>query len=278
MKFLAPMAVGLALIGSVAMADAIKNPLKDGETWKDLAGDVLGDVVPAEGADLFAVDAPYRAHDAAIVPLRITQDAGSDQRIDKLTIVVDENPSPVVAEFEFGPNMGHIDLETRVRVDMYSNIRVIAETADGGHFMNGRFVKASGGCSAPALKGMEQAMANAGKMRLKLFDQVAAAGTTSLPASNGRQQAQVMIRHPNYSGMQRNQVTNLFIPAFFVHELEVFQGDERLFRMEGGISISEDPVFRFSYTPNGAEQFRVRAVDTDGSVFEQVFDIQGQAT
>ena len=87
-----------------------------------------------------------------------------------------------------------------------------------------------------------------------------------------------MIRHPNYSGMQRNQVTNLFIPAFFVHELEVFQGDERLFRMEGGISISEDPVFRFSYTPNGAEQFRVRAVDTDGSVFEQVFDIQGQAT
>ena len=181
MKFLAPMAVGLALIGSVAMADAIKNPLKDGETWKDLAGDVIGDVVPEEGAELFAVDAPYRAHDAAIVPLRITQDAGSDQRIDKLTIVVDENPSPVVAEFEFGPNMGHIDLETRVRVDMYSNIRVIAETADGGHFMNGRFVKASGGCSAPALKGMEQAMANAGKMRLKLFDQVAATGTTSLP-------------------------------------------------------------------------------------------------
>lgn len=266
--------MGLLLMGGVAAADAIKNPLKDGETWEVLAEDVIGDAVTEDGSALFSVDAPYRAHDAAIVPIRITQDTGSSQQIDRLTIVVDENPSPVVAEFEFGPSMGHIDLETRVRVDMYSNVRVIAETADGGHFMGGRFVKASGGCSAPALKGMEQAMASAGKMRLKLFDQVAAVSE----ASTGRQQAQVMIRHPNYSGMQRNQVTQLFIPAFFVHELEVFQGDERLFRMEGGISISEDPVFRFSYTPNGAEQFRVRAVDTDGSVFEQVFDIQGQAT
>ncbi|MFK7943686.1 MAG: quinoprotein dehydrogenase-associated SoxYZ-like carrier [Paracoccaceae bacterium] len=273
---IASVALGLVLIGSFAMADAIKNPLKDGETWADLAYDVIGDAVPKNGATLFSVDVPYRAHDAAIVPVRITQDLSSDHRIDKLTIVVDENPSPLVAAFEFGPNMGHIDLETRVRVDMYSNVRVIAETADGGQWMNGRFVKASGGCSAPALKGMEAAMANAGKMRLKLFDTVGLSET--LPSSSGRKQAQVMIRHPNYSGMQRNQVTNLFIPAFFVHELEVFQGDEILFRMEGGISISEDPVFRFSYTPNGAETFRIRATDTDGQVFEQVFDIEGKAT
>ena len=283
-KSLISAAMGLMLMGGVATAETLKNPLKEGETWADLAYDVIGDAVPQDGEALFSVDAPYRAHDAAIVPVRISQDLGSDKQIDKLTIVVDENPSPIVAEFEFGPNMGHIDLETRVRVDMYSNIRVIAETADGGHWMNGRFVKASGGCSAPALKGMDQALANAGKMRLKLFDAVAPAAaipvktTESPPASNGRKQAQVMIRHPNYSGMQRNQVTQLFIPAFFVHELEVFQGDERLFRMEGGISISEDPVFRFSYTPNGADTFRVRAVDTDGQVFEHVFDVQDEAT
>lgn len=268
-------ALGLMFFAGVATADAVKNPLKDGETWSDLAPDVIGDVTPEDGAPLFSIEAPYRAHDAAIVPVHITQSQTSGDRITRMTIVVDENPSPVVAAFEFGPDMGHIDLETRVRVDLYSNIRVIAETGDGKLWMNGRFVKASGGCSAPALKGMEAALANAGKMRLKVFEPAAVQTTV---ASSGRKQAQVMIRHPNYSGMQRNQVTQLFIPAFFVHELEVFQGDDRLWRMEGGISISEDPVFRFSYTPNGAETFRVRAVDTDGNVYEQTFEIDGKAT
>ncbi len=267
-------AMGLLLMGTPALAEEIKNPLKDGETWADLSYDVIGDVVPQDGAVLFSVDAPYRAHDAAIVPLHIKQDPTSDQTITKLIIVVDENPAPVVAEFDFTPDMGHIDLETRVRVDSYSNIRVIAQTADGSMFMNGRFVKASGGCSAPALKGMQAALDNAGKMRMKLFE---AAEQTTM-GSSGRKQAQVMIRHPNYSGMQRNQVTQLFIPAFFVQELEVFQGDAKLWSMEGGISISEDPVFRFSYLPNGASSFRVRAVDTDGTVYEQNFDIEDKAT
>lgn len=269
-------ALGLLFLTGAASAEAVKNPLKDGESWADLAPDVIGEVSPQDGAGLFAVDAPYRAHDAAIVPVHITQNQTSSDRITKMTIVVDENPSPVVAAFEFGPAMGHIDLETRVRVDLYSNIRVVAETEDGQIWMNGRFVKASGGCSAPALKGMEAALANAGKMRLKLFEP--AAVQTTAASSSGRRQAQVMIRHPNYSGMQRNQVTNLFIPAFFVHELEVFQGDERLWRMEGGISISEDPVFRFSYTPNGSDTIRVRAVDTDGNVYEQSFETIDKAT
>lgn len=270
-------AIGFALATIPTGADEVKNPLQPGATWDDLAYDVIGEASPAEGAALFSVDAPYRAHDAAIVPVHIKQVPTSEQTITGMIIVVDENPSPVVARFEFGPGMGHIDLETRVRVDLYSNIRVIAETADGGTFMNGRFVKASGGCSAPALKGMEAAIANAGTMRLKLFDTDGLVTSVAAPAS-ALKQAQVMIRHPNYSGMQRNQVTNLFIPAFFVRELEVFQGDERLWRMEGGISISEDPVFRFSYVPNGADTFHVRAVDTDGTVYEQTFEVRDGAS
>ncbi|MEO1602119.1 MAG: quinoprotein dehydrogenase-associated SoxYZ-like carrier [Pseudomonadota bacterium] len=265
--------IGAILLAGSAWAGEVKNPLRASETWTDLAYDVIGEASPQDGASLFEVDAPYRAHDAAIVPVRVTQHALSDKRIARMTMVVDENPAPVVATFEFGPSMGHIDLETRVRVDQYSNLRVIAETEDGQIWMNGRFVKASGGCSAPALKGMDEANASAGKMKLRLFD----AAAKPVAASSSRREAQVMIRHPNYSGMQRNQITQLFIPAFFVSELEVFQGEERLFRMEGGISISEDPVFRFSYTPNGAAEIRVRATDTDGNVFERSFDADSKA-
>ena len=41
-----------------------------------------------------------------------------------------------------------------------------------------------------------------------------------------------------------------------------------LFTMTGGISISENPVFRFFYNDNGATSLTVRATDTEGNVFE----------
>ena len=81
-------------------------------------------------------------------------------------------------------------------------------------------------------------------------------------------EAQIMIQHPNHSGLQMDQVTHLYIPPFFVHSLKVWQGDDLLLAMEGGISISEDPNIRFSYVPTDARPFRVEAVDTDNRVYK----------
>jgi sulfur-oxidizing protein SoxY len=138
-----------------------------------------------------------------------------------------------------------------------SNVRAIAGTEDGETLMTGSFVKASGGCSAPATSG--DALAGLGEMRLREF------GATE----DGRREAQVMIRHPQFSGLQRDQLTQLWIPAHFIDRLEVRQGDELLFALTGGISISENPVFRFRYLDNGAPGFQVYVKDTEGQVFEQ---------
>jgi sulfur-oxidizing protein SoxY len=230
---------------------------------------MIGDVALSDGAALFEFDAPFRAYDAATVPIRITQNPDSGARIENLVLVIDENPSPVVAEFTFGEGMGLLDLETRVRVNQYSNVRAIATTDAGEAFMAGGFVRASGGCSAPAQKDAAAAMASIGKMKLRQLDDLVSANQPA--QSSARRAAQIMIRHPNYSGLQRNQITRLFIGARFINELEVFQGEDLLFGMYAGISISEDPSIRFSYDDNGAETLRVRAVDTDGAVFEQSF-------
>jgi sulfur-oxidizing protein SoxY len=74
--------------------------------------------------------------------------------------------------------------------------------------------------------------------------------------------------------LQRDQVTLLYVPAFFVRELRIWQGDEPVLAMDGGISISEDPNIRFSYLPNGATSFRVEAVDTDGHVFKGEWPVE----
>ncbi len=261
--------IGLATSGlasSPLLADEIRNPLIAGETWVDLKGDIVGDAEILDGNHLFSLEAPYRAHDAATVPITISQVEGSDAQIVRLTLIVDENPAPVAAEFEFGEAMGALNLETRVRINAYSNVRALAETADGKIYMTGRFVKASGGCSAPAMKDEESALAMIGKMKLKLFD----GAQQTVP---GRREAQIMMRHPNYSGLQRNQITQLYIPALFVHEMEVSQGEDLLFRMTAGISISEDPSFRFTFDDSGKGSVEVKASDTDGRAFERRFDL-----
>ena len=112
-----------------------------------------------------------------------------------------------------------------------------------------------------------------GQMQLRQFEPQPAAEAGAM--SMARQEAQVMIRHPNYSGLQRDQVTQLFVPAHFIDTLEVRQGEDLLFQMTGGISISENPVFRFAYSDNGATSLTVRATDTEGNVFEQVLPKSG---
>ena len=262
MRLLHAAAVALLIAGPVCAADNVpNNPLTDSESWTELRGDIVGEAAIADGSAVFTVDAPYRANDAATVPIHIVQTDPSAM-IREAKVVIDENPAPVAGDFTFGDAMAPLDFELRVRVNQYSNVRVIADTGEG-LLMNGRFVKASGGCSAPASKNPELALASMGEMKLKLF------GDTSAQMSTPRREAQIMIRHPNYSGLQRDQITQLFIAAHFIDTIEVTQGDELLFRMEGGISISENPVFRFDYADNGSTTLHVRATDTEGNVFEQ---------
>ena len=259
MKLLAATAIAFAL-GFGAAGAEVANPLKDEGSWSEIRGDIVENPGAIEMAgDAVEIEAPERAHDAAVVPVRITAGNGAP-RITGLTLVVDENPAPMAGRFEFGPSMGPLDFETRLRVAQYSNLRAIATTEDGRTLMTGRFVKASGGCSAPAMKDPETARRTQGQMKVKTFE-----------SENGRAEAQVMLRHPNYSGLQRDQITHLFVPANFITDMEVYQGGELLFRMEGGISISENPTFRFKYDDDGSASIRVKATDTEGNVYTREF-------
>ncbi len=232
------------------------------DPWPELARDIFNGRTLDDGAGLIAIDMPYRAEDAAIVPvtLRATLPPGDTRAVKAITLVIDQNPAPVAATFQIGAAVTMIS--TRVRVDSYTNVHAVAELSDGKLYVSTTFVKASGGCSAPTTKNLEQANADLGQMRFRQF-----AKLTDGPAT-GRREAQIMIRHPNNSGLQRDQVTLLYIPAFFIRTLRVLQGDQLVLAMEGGISISQDPNIRFSYLPNGAAAFQVEAVDTSGHVFK----------
>ncbi len=82
-----------------------------------------------------------------------------------------------------------------------------------------------------------------------------------------RKEAVVMIKHPNNTGMQMDQETHLYIPARYIETLRINQGDSLIFAVTGGISISENPNFRFDYIADGSGKVDVSASDTKGTKF-----------
>jgi sulfur-oxidizing protein SoxY len=252
----ATVAFALAL-GAGGTWAAAPEPL---DPWPELARDIFNGRPLADGAGILTIEMPRRAEDAAVVPvtLRTTLPQGDTRSVKTITLVIDMNPAPVAATFQLGPRSGVSEISTRVRVDTYTNVHAVAELSDGSLHAVATYVKASGGCSAPAAKNPLEAKASLGQMR---FRQFAAA------ASSSPREAQVMVRHPNNSGLQMDQVTRLYVPLFIVREIKVWQGDDLVLAVEGGISLSEDPNIRFTYRPNGAATFRTEAVDTNGEVF-----------
>ena len=61
---------------------------------------------------------------------------------------------------------------------------------------------------------------------------------------------------------------------FFVENLKIWQGDDLMVAVDGGIAISEDPNIRFNYKPNGAANFRAEAVDTSKHLFKDEWTVE----
>ena len=261
-----------AIVLGAQMAPAATPGVND--PWPGLVQDIFNNRPMNDGADVIGIEMPYRAEDAAIVPvtLRTRLPAGDNRRVLRITLVIDQNPAPMAAKFELGPDANVTEISTRVRVNNYTDVHAVAELSDGKLYMTKTYVKASGGCSAPAAKNALEAKARLGQMRYRQF-----ARSGQGPAS-GTREAQIMIGHPSHSGLQMDQVTQLYIPAFFVYELRLWQDDSLVLAMEGGISISEDPNIRFTYVSNGAKRFRAEARDTEGHVFQKEWNADDSGT
>lgn len=261
----------LPLLATAATTDAPAHELGS-DRWQELKAAFFGDRAIVDGSALVSLDAPKRAHDAAVVPVTVhAVDGGLD--IKQLHLIVDKNPVPLAGIFKFdGVRSDWQSLETRIRINEYTNVRAIAELDDGSLHMATRFVKASGGCSAPAMADMEKAMARAGKMRI-LLDKIS--DNTAEVSS----EATIKISHPNNSGMQFDQVSRNYIPAFFVHSIGAELNGEKLLTVETNFSMSENPVVRFQFEPSpDAKELTVFAIDSKNNRFEQAIDIGTNTT
>jgi sulfur-oxidizing protein SoxY len=258
--------IAIALL-DFAVRGANAEPPAPQDPWPGLASEIFKGRPLADGTGLLAIEMPGRAEDAAIVPvtIRATLARTDTRHVRSFTIVIDENPAPLAAIFTIGPSAIVPSISTRVRINSYTNVHAVAELSDGKLYVVKTYVKASGGCSAPAVKNAEQT--GVGEMRFRHL-------AKSAEAESNMRTAQIMIRHPNNSGLQMDQITRLYVPAFFVDSLKIWQGDELLLAMEGSIAISENPNIRFTYAAHSSA-LRAEATDTSGQVFRGSFQVSG---
>ncbi len=251
--------MGFAVAAASAARGQDANPANS-VVWQKVHASVFANA-PLQAADnVITLDTPKRAEDAAIVPVAIRSQfpQAKERFIERIWLIVDNNPSPIAAVFNFTLESGRADIETRIRIEEYTHVRAVALTNDGKLYMAANYVKASGGCSAPAGKDAVAAKANLGKMRFRI-DESAAPGRPAL--------AQLMISHPNDSGLAMDQLTRTYAAPHFVRQVKVSHAGKLVMSAEVDFSISENPNFRFYFVPDAGGQLEANIVDNQDLEF-----------
>jgi len=201
--------------------------------------------------------APLRAAYGASVPVKVVSKLPQrpDLHVRRLYVVVDKNPSPVAAVLDLTTEVGQADFETRLRVDEYSHVRVVSELSNGELHTDSRYVKTSGGCSAPPNR---DALHLIGRTQLKVTGEVRMNQPTA---------ADVTVMHPNDTGFELNQVTVMYIPPHFVRSIKVSYAQRKVFDADLDFSVSENPTLRFNFVPHGSGELRAEVTDSKDAQF-----------
>ncbi|HET6375759.1 MAG TPA: thiosulfate oxidation carrier complex protein SoxZ, partial [Methylocella sp.] len=84
---------------------------------------------------------------------------------------------------------------------------------------------------------------------------------------------QLSIRHPNFSGMQRDPVSQGYTPPRFLKSADLTFGGETVLHLESDISLSADPAITFALKPQGKGKLEVLAQDSDNVIFKHSFEL-----
>lgn len=195
---------------------------------------------------------PLRAAFGASVPVKVVSRLAQapDRHVRRMVLLVDKNPSPVAIQLDLSTDIGQADLETRLRVDEYSHMRIVSELSDGSLHMASRYVKVSGGCTQPPNRDQ---LHNIGKTVMRTPEGVRFGAATPVDLT---------VVHPNDTGFELNQQTVMFIPPHFVRSIKVSYAGRRLFEAETEFSVSENPSLRFNFVPRQPGELRADVEDT----------------
>ncbi len=220
-----------------------------------------------EDAPFIKLTAPRRAESGAQVPFEIfvDQTQADANAIKTIYVLVDSNPIPMTATYHLTELLGQFSLATRIRMEMDSFVRVVGETADGKLYMAAIEIRAAGGCGGTVDSNDAEVRTSAGKIKMNVESPVIVGAVT--PAT-------FIIKHPMRTGLQRDLVSQGYVPAFYIQKAAFAYNSKSVMNVDFGVGTSEDPYLRFNFVPNAPGTLEVNAVDNEGKAFSHQVDVK----
>ena len=214
------------------------------DIWPYLQQSMFGDreIVEANIKEL-EITGPSRASSGSQVPVTITVNT---DRFVKIYLLIDNNPFQKAAVFDLSKATQTTSINTRIRMEIDSYVRAVAETADGKLFMSKVAIRASGGCSGYMDVHDPELTKDLGKVLYK----------------KKNNEHVTMIKHPMFTGLQRDLDSGGYIPEWTVKTITWQDGDQVILTATTYISISQDPYTKFNYVGNVS----IHVVDTKGII------------
>jgi len=262
---------------SALLLSAATWPAIAGESWDSVKYQLYGDRALRDGSHMISLDVPYRTYDDARTQIAAMIYAPKSMRLDKVTLVIDDNPMPVSAVFALDTPQPSFFFDVTARINGPTPLHVVVETTDGQVWVLESYVKTSGqgACSAPPGTDPELALSTLGDMELELDTLLPGEGADRLAAISSRlRRLDVGISHPSHSGMQMDQISLLYIPMRYVENLEIDLDGAGYVEMTGSISLSEDPNIGMS-VPGRTRSVDVTMTDTSGTITKAHKDMAG---
>ena len=142
---------GVTLLGLLAAAGWLKPGEATAQAWNkgafeaktmDETMKAFGGAAPAQSKDIAFVSTPDIAENGAVVPIGVSS---SIPKTESIAILVEKNPSPLVATFDF-PAGTDTAVTTRMKMGQSSNVYALVK-ADGKLYVASKEIKVTlGGC------------------------------------------------------------------------------------------------------------------------------------
>lgn len=254
-------AIFLAIYAGAAHAEA------DPKLWAVVKESFFAGKTIAPGP-FIKLEGPRRAESGAQVPITVSVDQPPNpaDAIKKVFLIVDANPIQLAATYHFTPLNGKAQIATRIRMETDSFLHAVGETADGRLFMAATEIRAAGGCGGPVDGDDSAIRAASGKIKLTVETPV------TLGAPN---QATFLIKHPMFTGLQRDLVSGGYKPAFYIKKVDFSYNGQPVMQIDFGVAVAEDPYVRFYFLPEKPGALEVKAEDNEGKTFTQAVEVKG---
>lgn len=240
----------LRLAGAPLLAGLIP-AVSRAQSWQEIEEirkSVEGASISNEGLQLTL---PLVAEDGSSVPLGVSAAGMGSVRFERLELFAPRNPTPRIAVFELAPEVGQLNLTTRIRLSESQTVVAVAHADDGRAYVAERAVRVTtSGCIAPARSDPAAEM----KARVRM---------PKLLKSGEPGEVLTMISHPMITGL--NADASGQTPAMrIIERFEATLDGRPVITADFFRSLAANPYLKFDFFPSRAGEMRFRWKEDTG--------------